>query len=38
MHREKEMLLATLEYLERHEAAALSGNVTFQLDIKVIVV
>jgi hypothetical protein len=33
--REKELLLATLDFLEEHENQSLSGEVPFQLEIKV---
>jgi HD-like signal output (HDOD) protein len=33
--REKELLLATLAFLEEHESQAVSGDIPFQLEIKV---
>jgi hypothetical protein len=33
--REKELLLATLDYLTNHETAAINGEIPFQLELKV---
>lgn len=33
--REKELMLATLDYLSERRKAVIAGEVTFQLDIKV---